>query len=158
MPKVIGWMESLVDLPNGVPLLRSLQLTPERLSAGTKIAVSIPLLRGLLCSVVSTLPFDDDFYLATYADVAEAYRSGEIPDLHTHFVHTGYFEGRLGSMPDFDEDFYQEAYPDVALAVANGEPASGLDHYIRIGAVEGRFANSADMQAWEQWLHILNGG
>ena len=151
-------MQAPGGLPNGVPLLTSLLLTPERLRSGRKIAIDVPVLRAILCLAASTLPFDEEFYLKTYPDVADAYHSGEIADLHMHFVEVGYFEGRLPTRPQFDDIFYKEMYPDVAAAVATGELESALDHYIKTGAAECRFANRSDMLVWERWLQIVGAG
>ena len=72
--------------------------------------------------------------------------AGLIGDPKAHFVEEGYFEGRLGALPDFDEGFYKETYPDVAVAIAKGEVRSAFDHYVGGGAVEGR---SPTVMTWK---------
>jgi hypothetical protein len=141
-------------LPNGDLLLDIIHLSRDRLNAGSKAAISLPLLREILMVAVSKLPFDDDFYLSTYQDIRAAHEDGGITDLRMHFIERGYFEGRLGADPKVDEDFYKETYPDVATAIANSEVKSGVDHYMRAGASEGRFANSEDKQLVENWLRL----
>jgi hypothetical protein len=143
------------SLPNGQLLLEGLMLTRERFYAGSKAAIPLPVLRALLVVAVSTLPFDQEFYLSTYPDVRDAFLSEKVTDLKLHFIEEGYFEGRLGAKPDVDEEFYKENYPDIAAAIARGEVESGLVHYVQAGAFEGRFANSLDMQVTKRWLELL---
>ena len=142
------------DLPNGGLLLTLLMLSRERIQTGSKAAVSIPMLREVIMLAVSKLPFDEDFYLSTYNDIREAYQSGEVSNLRVHFMEEGYFEGRLGAMPDLDEVFYRETYPDVAEAITNNELESVMEHYIRAGAVEGRFANAEDRKIVTRWMKL----
>jgi hypothetical protein len=145
------------NLPNGRLLLEGLMLTQERFRGGSKAAVPLPALRALLVVAVSTLPFDQEFYLSTYPDIRDAFQSEDITDLKLHFIEEGYLEGRFGAKPDVDEEFYRDTYPDIAAAVARGEVESCLDHYVRSGAAEGRFANPRDMQVTNRWLELLGG-
>jgi hypothetical protein len=98
-------MADFLALPNGRVLLAGMTLTPERLRSGTKAAVSMRVLRAILLVAIAKLPFDGQFYLATYPDIKDAYYGGRISDLHEHFIEQGYLEGRLGTMPEFDERF-----------------------------------------------------
>jgi hypothetical protein len=138
-------------LPNAQVLLEAMMLTPARLRSGTRAAVPLSVVRAILASAAAALPFNEEFYLKTYSDVAEAHRSGQIRDLHAHFVASGFLEGRLGSEPGLDEQFYRRAYPDVATAIAKGELKSGYEHYIKAGAREGRSPNPAHLRAMKQW-------
>jgi hypothetical protein len=150
-------MNELSILPNGRVLLDALMLTPEMLHVLPKVPIPAAALRALLKAVISQVPFDENFYAATYPDLAQAKESGAIADLRTHFRDHGYFEGRLGAKPEVDEEFYKEMYPDVAAAIARGEIGSASDHYMGAGGAEGRFANPAQMQACRQWQEILGG-
>src|ERR1700676_2151530 len=94
------------ELPNGELLLTLLALSRERVQAGTKAAISLPILREIIMFSVSKLPFDEEFYLSSYEDIREAHRSGDVSDLRAHFIEEGYFEGRFGTKPSVDEDFY----------------------------------------------------
>ena len=147
-------MTTPATLPNGELLLSLLGLTQQRLQSGLKAAVPLPILLETLKAAASTLPFDEDFYLATYDDVREAHERGEILDPKAHFAEQGYFEGRFGAMPEVDEAFYAYTYPDVAEAIVNRTVGSALEHYMRAGAVEGRFANARDMQFITRWLKL----
>ena len=74
--------------------------------------------------------FDEEFYLATYPDVA----ASDI-DPATHFVLSGSREGRDPSA-EFSTKAYADRYPD---ALRSGhEP---LIHYLRLGRAEGRSLN-----------------
>jgi len=142
------------DIPNGAFLLNIVMLSRERLRAGAKAAILLPILRQILEVAVSKLPFEEDFYLATYPDISAAHTSGEVTDLRTHFIEEGYFEGRFGTKPNVDEEFYKETYPDVAAAIANRDVGSALEHYMRAGAAEGRFANPEDKKVMTRWLQL----
>lgn len=148
-------MKSPSTLPNGRVLLQGMMLSRERLQDGSKAAVSIPLLKAILTVASSALPFDTEFYLAAYPDIREAYDAGRVVDVKAHFIEEGYFEGRLGTMPDIDEKFYKEMYPDVADAIASGQISSALDHYLRTGAAEGRCVNKAEWEASKYWRDLL---
>lgn len=148
-------MGSLNHLPNGQFLLNGIMLTRERLEAGSKVAIPLSVLKAILVAAASSLPFDEAFYRSTYPDLRDAHEAGDISDLRTHFIESGYFEGRIGSKPDVNEQFYKETYPDVANAIANGDVESAFDHYMRAGAFEGRFANVTDMENMKRWLTLL---
>lgn len=144
-----------MNLPNGTIILGALGLSLERLQQGSKAAVSLPVLKAILCTAVAGLRFDPEFYLRAYPDIQSAYDSGKITDLRTHFIEFGYLEGRMGSEPEFDEEFYKATYPDVAAALAKGAIKSARDHYIYSGFFEGRYANAsaAEMNKW--WSELL---
>ncbi len=148
-------MPSTAYLPHIDLLLQALRINRERLASRSKIAIDARMLRALLQSLAASLPFSEEFYLATYPDIADAYATGKIPDLHQHFVDSGYLEGRLGSPPEVDEAFYSATYRDVAQAIARGDVVSGLEHYLRSGASEGRLPNAASKPVVENWMAIL---
>lgn len=138
-------------------LTNAMRISRERLISRSKIAIDAKLLRLILQNLVSLMPFSEPFYRATYADLDAAAESGQIPDLHLHYVQTGYFEGRMGAPPDVDEQFYLAHYPDVASAIARGDVASATEHYVRSGAAEGRIPCAAlkpDIDAWMALLRV----
>jgi hypothetical protein len=138
-------------------LAQAMRISRERLSSRSKIAVDAKLLRLILQNLVSLMPFSEAFYRAAYPDLDAAAASGQIPDLHRHYVETGYFEGRLGAVPVVDEAFYLASYPDVASAIERGEVASGQVHYERSGASEGRIPSpelKPDIDAWMALLRV----
>jgi hypothetical protein len=88
--------------------------------------------------LMSTVDVDEDWYLAQYADVAEAIACGAIESAAQHFIDNGYFEGRLPSAVSVDEEWYRKEYPDVAESIRTGSESSGQAHYVRTGYKEGR--------------------
>ena len=143
-------------LPHIDLLLRAMRIGRDRLFGASKIAVDARLLRGLLQLAVERAPFDADFYRACYPDLEEAHASGRIPDLHRHFVETGYLEGRCGAPPMFDEAFYVLTYRDVARALKQGDITSAREHYIRSGAAEGRNPSPALTREIAFWSELLD--
>ena len=142
-------------LPHIDLLLHALRIPRDRLNGRGKIAIDAPLLRALLQESVAHLPFSPAFYRAAYPDIAAAEAAGQIPDLHRHFVETGYFEGRHGAPPPLDEAYYAARYPDVAQAIARGETGSGAEHSLRAGAAEGRATSAAAQADTDRWLNLL---
>jgi hypothetical protein len=136
-------------------LTQSMRITRERLNSRSKIAIDAKLLRLILQNLVSLLPFSEVFYRDTYADLAAASAAGHIPDLHRHYVETGFFEGRMGAPPDIDEAFYIDAYPDVAGAIERGEVGSAVEHYMRSGAAEGRIPSPALKPEIDSWMSLM---
>jgi len=142
-------------LPHVDLLAQAMRVTRERLNSRSKVAIEARLLRQILQAVVSHMPFSEEFYRTTYADLGAAAAGGQISDLHRHFVETGYFEGRLGAPTEVDEAFYLGLYPDIALAIQRGEVGSAQEHYLRSGAAEGRVPSAALQPEVETWLALL---
>jgi hypothetical protein len=136
-------------------LLDLLSLTPGLLRSLPTVPVPARGVRALFSMLGLLLPFDEEFYAASYPDLAEAKSSGAIPDLHKHFVEHGFIEGRFGSRPQVDEAFYLRLYPDVGAAIARGAVGSAYEHYLRSGAGEGRIANPAEQRDREIWQEIF---
>lgn len=148
-------MQATPYIPHVDLLTTALHIPRERLDSRSKIAIDGRLLRLMLQTLVGQMPFSEEFYLATYPDLAAAAAAGHIPDPHRHYVEAGFFEGRLGAMPEVDEAFYLATYPDVAAAVARGEVASAREHYLRAGAVEGRAPSAALRPQVDAWMRLL---
>ncbi len=142
-------------LPHIDMLLQALRVSRERLAGKSKIAIDAKLLRTLIQIAVAHLPFSAEFYAQHYPDLAEAHAAGKIPDLHRHFIDSGFFEGRFGVLPPVDEDFYAALYRDVATAIERGDVASGAEHYMRSGAAEGRVPNAALKPVIDHWNSML---
>ena len=148
-------MQASQYVPHIDLLTQSMRITRERLNSRSKIAIDAKLLRLVLQQLVSHLPFSEAFYRATYADIDAAAASGAIPDLHQHFVDTGFFEGRMGAPPDVDEAYYLATYPDVASAIQRGDVASGAEHYVRSGAAEGRIPSAVLKPEIDAWMSLM---
>ena len=148
-------MQNPEYLPHIELLLQALRVNRERLNSKSKIAIDAKLLRGLIQAIIARSPFSDEFYLDAYPDIAEAHAAGNIPDLHRHFVESGFFEGRFGTPPVVDEAFYTTYYKDVGQAVARGDIASAGEHYLRQGAAEGRIPNRQIKPEVDYWISVL---
>jgi hypothetical protein len=148
-------MASEVFVPHIEILLHALRISRERLASRSKVAIDTRVLRALLETLATQMPFDPEFYLEANPDVAKAHAAGQISDLHQHFAETGFFEGRFGAAPTVDEGFYTALYGDIDPAVRRGDLASATEHYIRAGAAEGRVPNAAIKSAIDRWAAIL---
>ena len=148
-------MQASTYLPHIDLLLQAMRINRDRLNSRSKIAIDARLLRTLIQAIIVHLPFSAEFYQATYPDIALAAAAGHIPDLHRHFVETGFFEGRAGAPPQVDEPFYRALNADVAQAIARGDVGSGAEHYLVSGAAEGRVPNAATRSDVETWMSIL---
>ncbi len=148
-------MQPIRYLPHIDVLLQSLRINRDRLNSKSKIAIDAKVLRVLLQALAAQLPFSEEFYRETYPDLADAVDSGQIPDLHSHFIEAGFFEGRFGAPPPVEDAYYSAAYVDVAQAVARGDVASCAEHYMRAGAAEGRVPSAALRPEVERWMSIL---
>lgn len=136
-------------------LLSAMRIDHDRLNSRSKVAIDARLLRRIVQAAIERLPFSVEFYRATYPDIAAAEAAGQIPDLHRHFVETGYFEGRLGNPPAIDADAYVAAYPDVAEAIAEGRIAGAAEHYLLSGAAEGRVPDPGLGPEIVGWMGVL---
>ena len=136
-------------------LLQALRVNRDRLNSKSKIAIDAKLLKTVLQAMVAGAPFNEAFYKQNDPDLAAAQASGSIPDLHKHFIETGYFEGRFGSAPPVDEAYYTSTYKDVGQAVLKGDVTSGTEHYLRSGASEGRVPNEEIRSELEAWMVVL---
>lgn len=97
-----------------------------------------------LRSPVPSTAVDEEWYLASNPDVAQAVEQGVLESGAQHFQLRGQLEGRqpnaisdnLGN--GFSESAYLARYPDVQAAVVNGSFSSGYQHYQLAGRAEGR--------------------
>lgn len=148
-------MQAPEYLPHIDLLLQALRVNRDRLNSKSKVAIDAKLLRGLVQAMVARAPFSDEFYLQTYPDIAQAHAAGTIPDLHRHFIESGFFEGRFGVPPTVDEAFYTSYYKDVGQAVTRGDIPSATEHYLRQGAAEGRIPNRNVKPEVDYWISVL---
>lgn len=111
----------------------------------TKVNNSYEDLVGIISLLLRGVHVDETWYLKQYPHLAEALEDGLIKSARNHFIHSGYFEGRMPSEPEFDEAWYLKQYPDVAEGIAKGEIQSAHQHYLEFGYEEGRAGCSADV-------------
>ena len=86
------------------------------------------------------IPFDEDWYLARYPDVAAAVASGTLPSGLAHYVTLGKNEGRHphpAASPHFDARWYAGSYPLAVAEAGSSEPAALEQHYARFGRFRG---------------------
>ena len=57
-------------------------------------------LRAILEPMLARAPFDENWYLAAYPDVAEAVLKDRNLSAHSHFIWHGYFDGRAPGTPE----------------------------------------------------------
>ena len=110
--------------------------------------LSIESIIQLAESKQSTGQFDEDFYLASYADVAGAVHKNAFDNGEEHYADFGENEGRNGwysaDKTDFDEVFYLTENPDVAKAIIQGEYRSGAHHFWAVGRMLGLQKNPSN--------------
>src|SRR5665213_2466901 len=92
----------------------------------------------LLRTVIADIEVNESWYLGRYEDVTLAVRNGTVESAKAHFVHDGYFEGRLPFPIKVDERWYLSTYLDVAEHVRKATFPSGQAHFDAEGYREGR--------------------
>jgi hypothetical protein len=113
------------------------QLTGDQ-NSNPEITLSAGTVRSLVELLLNFWPFDEQWYLTTYPDIAEAVRQGTFASGRAHYLHFGYFENRLPFKPEVDAGWYAKEYPDVAESIEVGISKSALEHFIASGYREGR--------------------
>jgi hypothetical protein len=107
----------------------------------TTLTVKREGLVAILKEMLRTAPFDEQWYLERYPDVAEALETKELPSAREHYVQFGYFEGRLPGLNGFDPEAYCRGYPDLEHLLSLPEGVSDATaHFIENGYREGRIA------------------
>ena len=103
-----------------------------------RVSVSYEDFIRLLKRMIVGTEVDEEWYLRTYDDIANAIREGAIETAQQHFVEDGYFEGRLPFPIRVDERWYTNQYPDVGDSVRRGVLPSAQAHFDEDGYREGR--------------------
>ncbi|PZV03177.1 MAG: hypothetical protein DCF23_10325 [Cyanobium sp.] len=81
--------------------------------------------------------FDPAYYLATYADVRNAYGASNFEGAKSHWLQFGITEGRRGSLV-FDPKYYLQQFQDVANAYGATNYAGAISHWLEWGLKFGR--------------------
>jgi hypothetical protein len=92
----------------------------------------------MIRTLLEAVEVNEAWYLTQYPDVAEAIRNGQATTAKEHFLHNGYFEGRMPFPIMVDEGWYLEQNPGVAGHIASGELLSAQQHFNDNGYREGR--------------------
>ncbi len=85
--------------------------------------------------------FDVAYYLATHADVAQAYGATNYAEAFWHWRMYGLKEGRRSSQA-FHAKYYMDRYPDLQAAFGATNYSAGLKHWLQNGLAEGRRASA----------------
>jgi len=110
----------------------------------TIVAGSYDDLLSALRLLLTGIDVNEDWYLATNPDIAEAVAAGVTASAKSHFVEHGYFEGRLPFPIAVDERWYLLQNPDVADNVRKGVVESAQRHFELNGYREGRLPFAMD--------------
>lgn len=92
----------------------------------------------MLKKILVGIEVDEAWYKSMYQDIGAAIERGDIRSAKEHFVHDGYFEGRLPTPIAVDEPWYLKENPDVAETVRRGGLESAQAHFDESGYREGR--------------------
>lgn len=93
---------------------------------------------AILRQMIQGIEVDEAWYARAYEDIGDAIKQGSVSSARHHFVHDGYFEGRLPFAIHVDEKWYLTEYPDVAESIRTGSVVSAQDHFDKDGYREGR--------------------
>jgi hypothetical protein len=123
-------------LPPFELIRRSLEIATVRgeLRVNLSYEAFVEILRGMIRGI----EVDEAWYARTYEDIGKAIKDGVVPSAKQHFVHDGYFEGRLPFAMAVDERWYLRENPDVAESIRTGTVESAQEHFAKDGYREGR--------------------
>jgi hypothetical protein len=110
-------------------------LIPEN---NTHFRIERNFLISLMASRMTSIKFDEAWYLSKYPDVKDAVKRRVVPSGREHYVLSGYYEHRFPCAILVNEKWYLEAYPDVSEAMKAGVYKSGQAHFELAGFREGR--------------------
>jgi hypothetical protein len=114
--------------------------------------VNVRYLQRLLQEIAKYQPFDAQFYSKRYPDIEGARLAGEIQSVHSHFVQTGYLEGRLPCDLPFDPKWYYEHYKDLSRLYAADDVEGLRRHFFNTGYIEGRAGTRNTLEVAERWF------
>jgi hypothetical protein len=128
--------ETLKYLPPFELIRRSIEITT--VHGDLRVNVSYEDFIAILRQMIQATDVDEEWYARTYEDIGNALKGGVVGSAKQHFVHDGYFEGRLPFPIPVDEPWYLAQYPDVAESIRQGKVESAQQHFDRDGYREGR--------------------
>lgn len=123
-------------LPPFELIRRSIEITTVR--GELRVNVSYENFVAILRQMIQGIEVDEGWYARTYEDIGDAVKQGSVASAKQHFVHDGYFEGRLPFPIRVNEAWYLSENPDVADSIRNGSVTSAQEHFDRDGYREGR--------------------
>ncbi|HEX3573008.1 MAG TPA: hypothetical protein VHU42_00285 [Rhodopila sp.] len=123
-------------LPPFELIRRSIEISTVR--GELRVNVSYENFIEILRRMIQGIEVDEAWYTRTYEDIGHALTEGVVGSAKQHFVHDGYFEGRLPFPIRVDERWYLTAHPDVAESIRQGKVGSAQEHFDTDGYREGR--------------------
>lgn len=123
-------------LPPFELIRRSVEITTVR--GELQVKLSYENFVAILRQMIQGIEVDEAWYARAYEDIGDAIKQGTIASAKQHFVHDGYFEGRLPFTINVDEKRYLAENPDVAESIRSGSVASAQEHFDKNGYREGR--------------------
>lgn len=142
--------ESGAYVPDFADIAKALGLPAKAMGDDDKVTLSAPQFRFLMLGWLIQQHFDEKAYLDANPDVAEAVRTGALESGWTHYLNSGFYEGRSPGSRYVDAKYYRRAYPDIALAERKGQ-TTAAEHYARTGYAEGRNACQAHATMANMW-------
>src|SRR5580658_2659081 len=103
--------------------------TVEQLNGEPTVKASYNQFTALVRALLQSVEVDEAWYLAQYPGVAEGIRDGVVKSAKDHFIHNGYFEGRLPYPIKVDETWYLEQNPGIAEVIRTGKLQSAQQHF-----------------------------
>jgi hypothetical protein len=123
-------------LPPFELIRRSIEISTVR--GELRVNVSYESFVAILRRMIQGIEVDEAWYLRTYEDIGDAVKQGSVGSARQHFVHDGYFEGRLPFPINVEEGWYLTEHPDVAESIREGTVVSAQQHFDKDGYREGR--------------------
>ncbi|WP_442756477.1 hypothetical protein ACNHKD_07655 [Methylocystis sp. JAN1] len=133
-------------------ILQRLGVTKSDLMGEGELEVPARFVKILLRMAAEAGDFDKSQYLQVNPDIEAAFRAGKLNDIRGHYLKSGFFEGRGGSVR-VDEYWYLRQYPDVARAKKDRKIDSATKHFFAAGELEARAARKeyvGDVTKWEE--------
>jgi hypothetical protein len=115
---------------------RSIEISTVR--GELRVNVSYENFIAILRQMIQGIEVDEAWYVRAYEDIGNAVKVGVVGSAKQHFVHDGYFEGRLPFPIRVDETWYLAEHPDVAESIRQGLVESAQEHFDKDGYREGR--------------------
>ena len=103
--------------------------------------------------VLQGVVFDSSYYYKNNDDLHNFFEEDDEKGLWTHYIQSGWAEGRFPFEVIVDEIFYLETYPDVI-----NFDGSYQDHFVRHGYSEGRlpYMFNIDLKLYNQRLSVID--
>ncbi|HEX3952866.1 MAG TPA: methyltransferase domain-containing protein [Stellaceae bacterium] len=88
-------IDELRNLTSSMTYFPAYEIIRSAVLAGDRKSGFESVLKGIISSILGSVFVDSALYLDTYPDIREAIERGSLTSAVEHFVHNGYFEGRI---------------------------------------------------------------